>query len=78
MLAFTRYFHIFASGVTTGFSAVFFSNWYFAQTRYVCALLGLLIRHYDSILFKSIFRSLQHCDSCIQISKPTSPLARVF
>ena len=50
MVALTRDFHVFASRVTTGFSAVFFSIWCTTQARYVRALLGLLTRHYDSVL----------------------------
>ena len=59
MVALTGDLHIFASSVTTRFSTVFFSLPYIAQARYVCALGGLLICHYDSVLFRSIFRSLQ-------------------
>jgi hypothetical protein len=50
MVALTRDFHVFASRVTTGFSAVFFSIRHIAQARYVRALLGLLIRHFGSSL----------------------------
>jgi hypothetical protein len=46
MAALTRDFHVFASSVKTGFSAVFFSVWYIAQARYVRALFDLLIRHF--------------------------------
>jgi hypothetical protein len=55
MIALTRDFHIFASGVTTGFSAVFFSIRYNAQARQVRAHLGLLIRHYDFRPFQVYF-----------------------
>jgi len=57
MVALTRDFHVLASGVTTGFSAIFFAIRYIAQARYVCALLGPLSCHYDSYLFRFIFRS---------------------
>jgi hypothetical protein len=50
MIALTCDFRVFASRVTTGFSAKFFPIRYIAQARYVCALLGILIRHYDSVL----------------------------
>jgi hypothetical protein len=50
MAALTRDFHVFASRVTTGFSAVFFPVGHIAQTRYVRALLALLIRHFGSVL----------------------------
>jgi hypothetical protein len=50
MVALTRDFHVFASRVTTGFSAVLLSIRHIAQARYVCALLGLLIRHFGSVL----------------------------
>jgi hypothetical protein len=53
MVALTRDFDVFASRVTTGFSAVLFSIRYIAQARYMRALCGLLIRHYDSVLSKS-------------------------
>jgi hypothetical protein len=63
VVALTGDFHVFASCVTTRFSAIFFSIRYIAQARYVCARLGLSVRHYDSVLFRSIFQSLQLCDS---------------
>jgi len=50
MIALARDFHVFASRVTTRFSAVFFSIRHIAQARYVRALLGLLIRHFGSVL----------------------------
>jgi hypothetical protein len=62
MVALTRDFEVFASRVTTGFSAVFFSIRYIAQARYVRALFSLLIHHYDSVLSIST--------DCMQISKP--------
>jgi hypothetical protein len=62
MVAWTRDFHVFVSRVTTGFSAVFFSSRHIAQARYVRALLGLLIRHFVSVLSGFLLRS-QHCDS---------------
>ena len=49
MVALTRDFHVFASRVTTGFSAVFFSIRHIAQARYVRAFLGPLIRHFGSV-----------------------------
>lgn len=55
MIALTRDFHVFASGVTTGFTAVLLAIRYIAQARYVCALLGFLICHYDSILIRFMF-----------------------
>lgn len=58
MVALTGDLHIFASSVTTRFPTVFVSIAYIAQAGYVCALGALLIRHYDSVLFKSI------SDSC--------------
>jgi hypothetical protein len=54
MVALTRDFHVFASGVTTGFTAILLAIAYIAQARYVRALLGFLIRHYDSILFSDL------------------------
>lgn len=45
MIALTRDFHVFASRVTTGFSAVFLSISYIAQARYVRALSYLFVRH---------------------------------
>jgi hypothetical protein len=59
MVALTRDFHILASGVPTGFTAIFLAIRYIAQARQVSALLRLSIRHHDSVLFRSIFRSLQ-------------------
>jgi hypothetical protein len=52
MIALTCDFHVFASRVATGFSAVFFSSWYIAQARYMRALFHLFICHYDSVLSK--------------------------
>jgi hypothetical protein len=52
MAALTCNFHILASRVTAGLSAVFFSGRYVAETRYVRALLAVLIRHIGSILFR--------------------------
>jgi hypothetical protein len=63
MIALTRDFHVFTSGVTTGFSAVFFSVRYVAQARYVRTLLALVVRHFGSVLSRSLLRPLQHCDS---------------
>jgi hypothetical protein len=59
MVALTRDFHILASGVPTGFTAIFLAIRNIAQARQVSALLRLSIRHHDSVLFRSIFRSLQ-------------------
>jgi hypothetical protein len=59
----TRDFYVIASRVAARFSAVFFSIWYIAQARDVRALFHLFIRHYDSVLSKSLLRSRQHCDS---------------
>jgi hypothetical protein len=50
MIALTRDFHVFASRVTTGFSAVLFSFRHIAQARYMRALLSLLIRHFGPVL----------------------------
>ena len=63
MAALTRDLHVFASRVTTGFSAVFFSIRYIAQARYVRALPHHLIRHFGSFLSGSLLRSLQHRNS---------------
>jgi hypothetical protein len=60
MAALTRDLHVFASRVTTGFSAVFFSVRYIAQARYVRALPHHLIRHFGSFLSGSLIRSLPH------------------
>ena len=64
-IALTRDFHVFTSRVTASFAAVFFSAGHIAKTRHVRALLGLLIRHYDSVLSNSVclLRLLKHCDS---------------
>jgi hypothetical protein len=45
MVALTRDFHVFASRVTTRFSAVFFSISHIAKAWYVRALFRLLIPH---------------------------------
>jgi hypothetical protein len=50
MAALARDLHIFASRAPAGFSAVFFPVRYIAQTRYVRALLALLVRHFASVL----------------------------
>jgi hypothetical protein len=50
MIALARDFHVFPPRVTTRFSAVCFSVRHIAQARYVRALLGLLIRHFGSVL----------------------------
>jgi hypothetical protein len=55
MIALTCDFNVFASRVTAGLSAVFFSVRHITQARYVRTLLGHLIRHVGSILF-AIFR----------------------
>ena len=52
MIALTRNFHVFASCVTTGFTAIFFPIQHITQARYVCALPGRSIRHHDPVLFK--------------------------
>ena len=59
MVAVTRDLHILASRIPTGFTAIFLAIRYIAQARQVCALLRRSIRHYDSVFFRSIFRSLQ-------------------
>jgi hypothetical protein len=62
MIALARDFHVFASRVTTGLSAVLLSIRHIAQARYVRALLDLLIRHLGSVL--SVSSSIpQQCDS---------------
>ena len=53
MIALTRDFYVFASRVTTGFSAVFFSIPNIAPARYVCALLAFLICHFGFFLSES-------------------------
>jgi hypothetical protein len=50
MIALARDFHVFASRVTTRFSAVLLSIRHIAQARYVRALLGLLICHFGFVL----------------------------
>ena len=64
MAALARDFHVVASRVTTGLSAVFFPVRYVAQTRYVRALLALLIRHIGSVLLHhfSITTALRFLD----------------
>src|ERR1700686_1532896 len=54
MVALTRDLDVVASRVAARVSAVLFFAWYIAQTRYVCALSNLLIRHYDFVLSNSI------------------------
>lgn len=58
MVALTRNFHVFASCVTTGFSAVFLSISYFAQAWYVRALSHLFVRHYDPLLIQVTYSDL--------------------
>jgi hypothetical protein len=60
MIALAGDLHVFASGITTGFSAVFISIGYITQARYVCALCDSMTRHYDSVLSRSFPRFLQH------------------
>ena len=55
--ALTRNLHIFASRITTGISAVFFSIRYLAQAWYVRAFLASLICHFDSFLSSSLLNS---------------------
>jgi hypothetical protein len=50
MVALTRDFHVVASCVAARVSAVLFPLWYIAQARYVCALSGFLVCHYDFVL----------------------------
>jgi hypothetical protein len=50
VVALTRDLYILPSRVTTGFSAVLLSISDIAQARYVRALFGLSIRHYNSVL----------------------------
>lgn len=58
MVALTRDFHVFAPGVPTGFAAMFLAIACIAQARRVRALLGLVIRLYDSVLFSGLFSDL--------------------
>jgi hypothetical protein len=57
MIALARDLNIFASRATTRFSAVLLSIRHIAQARYVRALLGLLIRHFGSVLSGFFFDS---------------------
>jgi hypothetical protein len=57
MIALTRDFHVFASLVTTGFSAVLLPIRHIAQARYVRTSLGLLIPHFGSVLSGRLLRS---------------------
>jgi hypothetical protein len=59
MIALTRDFHVFASRVTTRFSAVFFSISHIAKAWYVRALFRLLIPHWNSS-FSSFADLLDH------------------
>jgi hypothetical protein len=45
MVALTRYFHVSAAGVAASLTAVLFSGWRIAKTRYVCAFLGLVVHN---------------------------------
>jgi hypothetical protein len=55
MVAVTCDFHVVASRVAARVSAVLSSPRYIAQTRYVCTLSSLLIRHYDFVLSNSAY-----------------------
>ena len=55
MVALTRDFHVFASRVTTGISAVLFSIAYIAKAWDVRALFRLFIRHCNSVLSATHF-----------------------
>jgi hypothetical protein len=59
VVALTRDFHVFASRVTTLLSAILFSVWYIAEAWDVRALSCLLIRHYNSVLSRSLIHSQQ-------------------
>lgn len=72
MIAMTRDLYLVISSVTTGFSAVFLSIRHIAQTRYVCALLAVLICH-GVHPFRVACRPRQHCDSCLSPVCPTKP-----
>jgi hypothetical protein len=74
MVALTCDFHVFTSGVTANFSAVFFSAGYMAKTRYVRALFGLLIRHYHSVL-SSVY-VVSH--KCMQLSKRRNAVKAIW
>ena len=45
MVALTRYFHVIASRVAAGLSAVLLSGRHIAETRYVCALSSLVVHN---------------------------------
>jgi hypothetical protein len=62
MVAWTRDFHVFASRETTRLSAILFSVWYIAEAWDERALSCLLIRHYNSVLSRSLVHSPQQCD----------------
>jgi hypothetical protein len=57
MVALACDFHVLASRVTTGFTAVLFSVRHITHARYVGTLFGLLIRHFDYVLSGSILRT---------------------
>jgi hypothetical protein len=50
VIALARDFYVFASRVTTSFSAVLFSIRHIAQARYVRTFFYLFVRHYNSLL----------------------------
>jgi hypothetical protein len=77
MVALTRDFHVVAARVATRISAVLFSAWYIAQTRYVSALSGFLICHYDFVLSKShpTSRTTTKPARLIACSSPNLPAA---
>jgi hypothetical protein len=53
MIALTRDLHVFASRVTTGFTAILLSIRHIAHARYVRALLAFLICHFEFDPFES-------------------------
>jgi hypothetical protein len=55
VVALTSDFHLVASSLTTGFTAVFFSVRYIAEARYVRALLALLFCHFGFHPLESAF-----------------------
>jgi hypothetical protein len=60
MVALTRDLDVFATRVTTRVPAVFFSDGYITQARYMGTLRCLLIRHFP--VLPDHFRSLQQYD----------------
>ena len=78
MVALTRDFHVFASGVTTRISAVLFSIAYIAKAWDVRALFRLLIRHHNFVpsSFAHLFQSLGN--AILDVATFTAPTKRSF